>query len=273
MSESTSPATAGPESIRVRIGNLEMRLAMTPEEVAAAQRLRYRVFYEEMAAQPTPEMARERRDFDHFDPFCDHLLTVDLDRGDGPEGVVGTYRLLRRAGAARAGGFYTAGEYEIEKILALPGEIIEPGRSCIDAAYRNRGTLSLLWNGLAAYCLHYEGLLFFGCASLPGTDPAALALPLSYLHHFHLAPPELRTRALESRYTDMNLMAREDIDPKRAIAVLPPLIKGYLRAGGFVGDGAVIDHQFNTTDVCIIVKTDLVTNRYFRRFAHTESGG
>lgn len=253
--------------IRVRAGNLEMRLAETADEIAAAQALRYRVFYNEMEAQPTPEMEAEKRDFDKFDDYCDHLLTIDLDRGNGPAGVVGTYRLLRREAAERAGGFYTAGEYDISRLLSLPGELVEPGRSCVDAAYRNRSTLQLLWHGLAAYCLHYDGDLFFGCASLHGTDPEALALPLSYLHHFHLAPPELRTRAVEDRYVDMNLLPPDRIDPRAAIAELPPLIKGYLRAGGFVGDGAVIDHQFNTVDVCIIVKTDLITDKYRKRFA------
>ncbi len=257
--------------IRVRSGNLEMRLAETPEEIAAAQMLRYRVFYEEMAAKPLPEMAATKRDFDHFDQYCDHLLTIDLDRGNGPEAVVGTYRLLRREGARQAGGFYTAGEYHIDKILALPGEIIEPGRSCVDAKYRNRSTLSLLWYGLAAYCLHYEGVLFFGCASLHGTDPQKLALPLSYLHHFHLAPPELRSRALEHRYVNMDILPPDKIDVRAAITELPPLIKGYLRAGGFVGDGAVIDEQFNTVDVCVIVKTDLVTDRYAKFFAHQDN--
>ena len=256
--------------IHLRSGNLEMRLAESAAEIAAAQRLRYRVFYEEMKAQPTPQMAAEGRDFDHFDDYCDHLLTFDRDLGEGPEAVVGTYRLLRREAAARAGGFYTAGEYDIEKLLAMPGEIIEPGRSCVDAAYRNRPTLSLLWNGLGAYCLHYDGLLFFGCGSLHGTDPEELAVPLSYLYHYHLAPEPLRTRAIESRYVDMNLLPREKIDPRRAVVQLPPLLKGYLWAGGYVGDGAVVDEQFNTVDVCIIVKTDLVTDRYLKRFATSE---
>jgi putative hemolysin len=269
-SQMHAAAMAQPAGIHVCSGHLEMRLAQSPEEIAAAQRLRYRVFYEEMKAQPTPEMAAAGRDFDHFDDFCDHLLTFDRDLGDGPKAVIGTYRLLRREAAKRAGGFYTAGEFDIEKLLAMPGEIIEPGRSCVDAAYRNRPTLSLLWNGLAAYCLHYEGLLFFGCASLHGTDAEALALPLSYLYHYHLAPEPLRPRALASRYVPMDILPREKVDPRKAIVQLPPLLKGYLWAGGFVGDGAVVDEQFNTVDVCIIVKTDLVTERYLKRFVSNE---
>jgi L-ornithine Nalpha-acyltransferase len=126
--------------------------------------------------------------------------------------------------------------------------------------------MQLLWSGIAAYISHYDIVLMFGCASLPGTDPDTLAMPLSYLHYHHLAPPELRPRALTERYVDMCRLNRSAIDPTRALVALPPLIKGYLRLGGFVGDGAVIDEQFNTIDVCIVVKTDLVTEKYSRHY-------
>ena len=106
----------------------------------------------------------------------------------------------------------------------------------------------------------------FGCASLSGTDPDALAAPLSYLYHRHLAPPPLRPIALAERYVDMRRLPREAIDAASTLAALPPLIKGYLRLGGFVGDGAVVDEQFNTTDVCIVVKTDLVAKKYSRHY-------
>jgi putative hemolysin len=113
----------------------------------------------------------------------------------------------------------------------------------------------------------------FGCASLPGTDPATLAVPLSYLHHHHLAPPALRPRALPHRRVEMRQVAACDLDPMRAMGMLPPLVKGYLRLGGFVGDGAVVDHQFNTTDVCIVVKTDLVTEKYYRHYERQAKEG
>ena len=113
----------------------------------------------------------------------------------------------------------------------------------------------------------------FGCASLHGTDPRALALPLAYLHHHHLAPPELRPRALEDRYVDMQLMPADAIEPMRALAELPPLVKGYLRLGGFVGDGAVVDEQFNTTDICIVVKTELVTDKYYKHYERRSREG
>jgi putative hemolysin len=252
--------------VELRSGTLEVRLAESSGDVEAAQALRYRVFYEEMGARPTLEMARLQRDVDSFDALCDHLLVVDHARGSGARAVIGTYRLIRRPAAAHHGGFYSAAEYDIGKVNAYPGEVLELGRSCVDAESRNRPTMQLLWRGIAAYVFHYDIVLMFGCASLPGIDPDALSLPLSYLYHHHLAPPALRPRALPERYTDMRRLDAAKILPAQALAELPPLIKGYLRLGGFVGDGAVIDHQFNTTDVCVVVKTDLITEKYYRHY-------
>jgi len=257
--------------VDVRTETLHIRLAETPIEVEAAQALRYRVFYESMAAKPTPEMAEIRRDFDSFDPYCDHLLVFNTTRGEGSEGVVGTYRLMRREAAAARGQFYTADEYDIDNLIAYPGEILELGRSCIDEGYRGGATMQLLWRGIAEYVLAYDIELMFGCASLPGIDPEALALPLSYLYHHHLAPPALRPWAVPERYVAMNRIAADDIDPRRALQMLPPLIKGYLRLGGFIGEGAVVDEQFGTTDVCVVVKTEWVSNRYFRHYARDEA--
>jgi putative hemolysin len=251
----------------LRHGRLEVRLARSAADVVAAQLLRYRVFYEEMAAQPTPEMAAARRDFDVYDDICDHLLVIDHDEDE--QRVVGTYRLIRRQAAARIGHFYSADEYDIAPLLAYAGEILELGRSCVAEGYRTRAAMQLLWQGIAAYVFAHRIGLMFGCASLPGTDIDGLALPLSYLYHHHLAPPELRPRALPDRHVDMARMAKAAIDSKAAMASLPPLIKGYLRLGGFVGDGAVIDRQFGTTDVCIIVKTDQVTEKYYQHYERT----
>jgi putative hemolysin len=250
--------------VDVRSGSLQVRLAETVADIDAAQALRYRVFYEEMGARPSEAAMRARRDVDSFDGICDHLLVVDHARGDGE--VVGTYRLIRRPAAAQHGGFYSAAEYDISEIVAYPGEILELGRSCVDTSARNRPTMQLLWRGIAAYAFHHEIALMFGCASLPGTDPTTLALPLSYLRHHHLAPPGLRPRALPTRYVEMGHLDLDAIDSARALAELPPLVKGYLRLGGFIGDGAVIDHQFNTTDVCVVVKTDQVTDKYYRHY-------
>ena len=251
---------------------LEVRMAETGAEVEAAQRLRYRVFYEEMSAIPTPEMRADGRDFDHFDKFCDHLLVVDRDilDEDGQPSVVGTYRLMRSEDAARAGGFYTAGEYDIAPMLAAlpPGSrALELGRSCILKAYRAQpATMQLLWHGVMSYVARFSVDLLFGCASLQGTDPNCLSLPLSYLHHFHRMPAEIRVRARAERYVEMNRMAKEGIELREAVRALPPMIKGYVRAGCLIGDGAVIDSQFGTTDVLIYLPVANMAPRYKSRF-------
>ncbi len=251
---------------RLRAGSLELYLARDDADVDAAQALRYRVFYEEMDAEPDAEMSVRSRDFDDFDEVCDHLLVVDHERGTGGDAVVGTYRFLRRSVAESFGRFYTANEYDIAKLVAVPGEIVELGRSCVDADYRNRATIQLLLRGIGAYVQHYHINLMFGCASLPGVDPQELALPLAYLYHHHLAAADLRPRAQPARYVDMNLMPAEAIDQRAAVAALPPLVKGYLRAGCSIGDGAVIDHQFHTIDICIVLLTERVNERYRHRY-------
>ena len=243
-----------------------VRLAADQEEIQAAQKLRYRVFYEEMGAKPNSDMADKALDFDDFDGICDHLLVLDPALGSGGAAVVGTYRLLRRSMGEKFGRFYSASEYDISKIVGSDLKFMELGRSCVDERYRNRSTMNLLWAGIATYVRENGVELMFGCASMPGVDLDALAVHLSYLYHWHLAPETLRPKALPDLYVNMNRLEKSAIDPKRALAQLPPLVKGYLRLGGFVGDGAVIDHQFNTTDVCVMVKTELVTDKYVKHY-------
>lgn len=253
-------------------GALEVRLAETEHEIEQAQRLRYSVFYEEMSAVPSPRMREERRDFDKYDDVCDHLLVVDRDAHDedGQPLVVGTYRLTREKDAMRAGGFYTASEYDLSAMLkGLPAntKYLELGRSCVLKSYRSRpGTMQLLWKGLMAYVARFDIDLMFGCASLHGTDVSKHSWSLAYLYHYHLAPAELRPRALDGRYIEMNLHKPETIDVKATFSALPPLFKGYLRLGAGIGDGAVIDHQFNTIDVCIVLQTSLVTSHYRKHY-------
>jgi L-ornithine Nalpha-acyltransferase len=257
---------AGPGFAELRAGNLGVRLAASADELDAAQALRYRVFYQEMGAAADEATFARERDADAFDAVADHLLVVDHDLGDGASGVVGTYRLIRQDAAARLGRFYTADEYDISVFDRFPGMKLELGRSCTSAAYRSRSVMQLLWRGIAAYVFHYGIDLMFGCASLGGTDPDALADELTYLASHHLAPEAIRPRALESRYVSMLRRDPAGLDAKQALMGLPPLIKGYLRLGGFVGDGAVIDHQFNTTDIAVVVQTDLVTDKYYRHY-------
>ena len=254
--------------VLVAFGSLEVRIAETEAEIEAAQRLRYRIFYEEMSAIPTPQMREERRDFDRYDEFCDHMLVVDRSVRDanGEPTVVGTYRLLRGEVAARHGGYYTSSEYDLTPMLRgnPPGtRYLELGRSCVLKSYRAKATtMQLLWKGIVVYVNRYAIDVMFGCGSLPGTDPEALKLPLSYLQHFHQAPEELRVCARPELYVPMNRMAKDEIDPKEALRKLPPLIKGYVRAGCFIGDGAVVDKQFGTTDVLIYFPVSHIDQRW-----------
>ena len=199
--------------------------------------------------------------------MADHLLVVDHAIGAGPESVVATYRLIRaQAAATDRPRSIRPTNTTSRRCSSFPGEVMELGRSCVHPAYRNRAAMQLLWRGIAAYVFLHRIDLMFGCASLPGTDPDAVATELTYLYAYHLAPPEIRPRALPHRYVDMRRLDPASLDPRRALARLPPLIKGYLRLGGFVGDGAVIDAQFNTIDVAVLVKTELVTQKYSRHY-------
>ena len=251
--------------------SLIARLASTPGEIAAAQALRYRVFYEEMNATTSDGQGITGRDVDNADAHCDHLLVIDPNIDDGPRGIVGTYRLIRQNMADAMGGFYSAAEYNIAKIEAFDDKLLELGRSCVDAKYRTRSALKVLWQGIADYVFKHDISLMFGCASFPGVDPQAFAAQLSFLHHNHLAPETIRPVALPYLYENMNLIPKDKINARRVAADLPPLIKGYLRLGGFVGDGAVIDHAFGTTDILVMVQTNLVTRKYYDHYARTSA--
>ncbi|KDU95051.1 hemolysin-like protein [Komagataeibacter rhaeticus AF1] len=250
----------------LRGGNLGVRIAATDEERDAAQALRYRVFYEEMGARPDSRTARLRRDVDEFDDYADHLLVIDHAISSGARGVVGTYRLMQGDAARKLGKFYTSSEYDISPLTEFPCRLLEVGRSCVDRNYRGRAAMQLLWRGIASYIFLHRIDVLFGCASLPGTNPDALSDELTYLYHNHLAPPALRVRALPERRVEMLRSDPQLLDHRRSLARLPPLIKGYLRLGGYVGDGAVIDEQFNTTDVAVLVKSELLADKYYRHY-------
>ncbi|MGV1013563.1 MAG: GNAT family N-acetyltransferase [Methyloceanibacter sp.] len=262
-----------PPKIYGRIGPLEVRLARKRGEVRRAQRLRYKVFYEEMSATPGALAILSRRDEDSYDGIFDHLLV--LDRGDPNDGrrwrrnkVVGTYRVLRQEVADLYDGFYTQEEYDVAALIRSKPNytFVELGRSCVLKPYRNKRTLELLWQGVWSYVREHGADVMLGCASFPGTDPAAHALALSFLHHHALAPEEWRVRAHEHLHVDMNMMPREAVNVRAALKALPPLIKGYLRVGAYVGDGAVIDRQFGTTDVFVIMPVEAIKTRYFSHF-------
>lgn len=236
----------------VREPAFQLRFAETDGDIEAAQRLRYTVFAAELGADGASVDHGAARDTDRFDAYAAHLLLVDpAQRWNN--GVVGTYRLLSRAGAAQAGGFYSDAEFDLDPILASGRNVLELGRSCVLKEYRRTTAMFDLWAGLAAHVMRQEIEILFGVASFPGTDPAALAEPLSLLHHGHLAAPDLRVKARPDRAARMDLIAADHLDRVAAARALPPLIKAYLRIGGTVGQGAWIDHGFNTTDVCMIL--------------------
>ncbi len=252
-----------------RLGDLEVRLAASAAEVRRAQALRYHVFFQEMSARSDMRTRRLCRDTDRFDPLCDHLLVIDHAVTDRTllkrtPRVVGTYRVLRDDVARFNGGFYTSGEFDIAPLLKRKASqrFLELGRSCVLAPYRNKRTVELLWHGAWSYVLAHNMDVMIGCASLEGTDPDRLAHQLGFLHHHARAPEDWRVRAHDSHYVEMNRLPAESIDMRAALRTLPPLIKGYLRLGAYVGDGAVVDEQFGTTDVCIILPVSAIQSRY-----------
>jgi putative hemolysin len=252
-----------------RIGTLQARLARDSSEVAAAQEVRFRVFYDELGAKRQYVHALEQRDADRFDAICDHLLVLDTTI-PGPEHrqIVGTYRLLRQESALVAGGFYSDEEFELESLMARHPDrrFLELGRSCVLPEYRSKRTVELLWQGIWAYCRIHGIDVMTGCASFHGTVPAAHAEALSLLAHNFRPDPNWDVRAIAPRYRSMDLMPSEAVDLRRALAAMPPLIKGYLRIGARFGDGCVVDADFGTTDVFVVLSTDWIADRYINYY-------
>ena len=256
-------------SILGRIGNLEVRLARNSSEIAAAQEVRFRVFYEELGASRHYVHQLENRDADRFDDFCDHLLVLDTSiHGPSRQQVVGTYRLMRQISAGSAGMFYSDQEFALSALVGRhPGlRFLELGRSCVLSEYRTKRIVELLWQGIWAYCLHHRIDVMTGCASFQGTIPAAHAEPLSFLAQSCRAEGQWDVKALPNRYFPMDLMPAEAIEVKRALAGMPPLLKGYLRLGAKIGDGCVVDPDFDTVDVLVVLPVREISARYISHY-------
>lgn len=234
-----------------------LRLARDDADLRAAQRLRYRVFVEELGGDGDLVDHANRLERDRFDPLYDHLVLFDRRRDPSiGDHAVGVYRLLRSDRLPPGQHYYTESEYDLTPLRASGRRLLELGRSCVDAEVRNGAAMYHLWRGLGAYVLEHGVEVLFGVASFHGTDTEALAGPLSLLHHRYLAPPALRVRAIGEHAVPMDILPEHRIDRVAAMREVPALIKAYLRLGGFVGQGAFVDHPFNTTDVCLVMDTE-----------------
>ncbi len=240
-----------------------IKLAETEAELKAAQRLRYDVFVTELGGGGEMVDHDQKLEMDRFDPFFDHMVARDDTTGE----VVGVYRLLPGERAAELGQFYSEDEYDLSVLKQSGRKLLELGRSCLHPNYRGGTAMYHLWNGLARYVAERQIEVLFGVASFHGNNVQELAQPLSMLHHNHLAPPDLRVRAQPDVFQSMNLVAPDDLDRRAAMVQVPSLIKAYLRLGGFVGEGAFIDHAFNTTDVCLILDTARMNERQRRIYS------
>lgn len=230
--------------------NLQLRMAATEADLRMAQRLRYDVFVQELGGDGTMVDHAAGLEQDRFDGFCDHLLLFDPARRAGDQ-LVGVYRVMNAVQAQAAGGFYTAGEYDLAPILETGRPVLELGRTCVHADYRDGTALRHLWRGLAAHVARSGAEVLFGTASFHGTDLAALAQPLALLEARHAAA--LRPVARGATAAPLTQIAPAALDRKAALRAMPALIKSYLRLGGGVGQGAYVDHAFNTTDVCMVL--------------------
>lgn len=260
-----------PDALLGRLGPLAVRLAKDLTEVEAAQRLRHRVFFKSRGDE---SCRSDGLDTDLFDAHCDHLLVIEKAHdgeardGDPDKAIVGTYRLLREERATAAGGYYSEHAFDVRGLVNRHPErrFLELGRSCVLPEYRSKRSVELLWQGIWAYCQTHSIDVMFGCASFAGTVPAAHAQALSFLHHHGRATGDWRVSAIGDTRAPMDLMPVEAVAMREALAAMPPLVKGYLRLGAKFGDGAVVDHEFGTTDVFVILRTEDIGAKYLNHF-------
>ncbi len=257
--------------MKVKDPNLEFRQVRCEQDRLGAERLRYRVFVEELGGDGPLVDHGAKFERDGFDPYCEQLILVDKRRDAALlDHVVGVYRLLDQDGADRAGQFYSETEYDLSVLRRSGRKLLELGRSCVLVDYRNSLALFLLWQGLAEYVQRHRYGVLFGVASFPGVNAARFEAQFSYLHRHHLAPAELRMVARPDCFLAMDTGRVPGAGKVAIMRVMPPLVKAYLRIGGFVGDGAFVDRVFNTTDVCLVVDVARMSER--QRRLYTGSG-
>ena len=218
------------------------------------------------------DLAGARLDICPFDDISDHLIVVDTEApsrsGERKPKLVGTYRLLRRDVAERHSGFYSQGEFDLGPLLARHphARLLELGRSCVHADYRGKRVVELLWRGLWLYAQRHRIDALIGCASLPGTDLEALRMPLSFLLRQAQADAAWQVAAWQHRAAKFVPLAAADVDARRGLIALPPLVKAYLRTGARFGRDPVIDHQFGTTDVFAVMPVADIEERYIAHY-------
>lgn len=233
--------------------HFQVSLARHQDEVREAQRLRYKVFAEEMGARlSTPEPGL---DIDFYDPHCEHLLVRDPDSSE----VVGAYRILSPEAAKRLGSYYTESEFDLTRLQHLRGSMVELGRSCVHADYRSGGVITYLWAGLAEYMLKSGHEYLIGCASIGMADGGHNAAGIWHaVKDKHMAP-------IEWRVFPRCPLPLESLDSVAA-PVLPPLVKGYLRAGCHICGEPAWDPDFNTADLPILLPLKNLNPAYARHF-------
>ena len=253
---------------KIELGNFVIKLADTNSELKKSQALRYSIFYKEKKAKPNFLKKIIRLDYDKIDKFADHLIVIDKKRKGIKNKIVGTYRLIRGDVALSFGGFYTSSEFDLTNILNLyqHKQILELGRSCVHKDYRNGTIMNLLWKAIAEYIKLYDIKILLGCASFYGTNVMKYTSELSYLRKNFSLPDELSVKSLDPKiypaYTEIN----SNINNLRTFVKLPPLIKGYLRIGGKVSHDFFVDYKFNTIDLCVIVNTNNIDEKYKKKY-------
>jgi putative hemolysin len=241
----TAPAPTGTRGYSLLIAD-------DADQVAAAQRLRHRVFATELGARLAP--GTPGLDVDDLDPYCDHLVVRDDETGE----VVGTYRMLTPARAAAAGRRYGDGEFDLSRLAPLRDQLVETGRSCVHPEHRTGAVVNLMWAGIARY-LHLHNLRWLGgCASVPLADGGHTAAGVRALAFAkHLAPPTLRV-------TPRNPWTGPAAPEGRT--AVPPLLRGYLRLGSWVCGEPAHDPDFGVADFYVLLSTDRMDPRYRRHF-------
>ncbi len=253
---------------KIEVDNFIIKIVDKKSELKKAQALRYSVFYKEKKAIPTISKKILRLDYDKIDKFADHLIVIDKNSKNIKNKIVGTYRLLRGDIAAHCGGFYTSSEFDLSRVLNSYkiSQILELGRSCVHQDYRNGTIMNLLWKAIANYVKLYDIKILLGCASFHGIDVMKFTNELSYLRKNFSLSDELSVKSLDTKiypaYTEIN----SNTNDLRTFVKLPPLIKGYLRIGGKVSYDCFVDYKFNTIDLCVIVTTENINEKYKKKY-------